>query len=79
MEGYLACSRCIGFSATLLMLDSLFLKCHPTSPKDKSQMFTLSLELSTLVFILLFGHHLLWGRQIFTKDRARKHSAGHTI
>jgi hypothetical protein len=49
----------------------------PASTKDtlsfkKSQMFTLSLKLSTLTFTYLWGYHLLFGREIFHKIKGRK-------
>jgi DNA replication protein DnaD len=42
-------------------------------PFNKSHIFTLSLN--TITFALHFGHHLLLGRQIFTKLKAEKHLA----
>jgi hypothetical protein len=41
--------------------------------------FTLSLKLSSLTFTLLFGHHLLFQGQIFTKLRAENYSAHHDL
>jgi hypothetical protein len=59
--------------------DSFLLNCHPTSAEDmppfcKPKIFTLSRQLSTCSFTLLFfGHHLLYGRQISPNSRAGKH------
>jgi hypothetical protein len=67
------------FSAVLRMLDSFFPSPCPNSSEDmlpfnRSKIFTLSLKLSTLTLTLLLGQHLLFGRHIFAKLRAGKHS-----
>jgi hypothetical protein len=48
-------------------------------PFNISRFFSWLLRLSTFTFTLLFGHHLLCGRQIFTKWRSGKHSADHRM
>jgi hypothetical protein len=46
-------------------------------PFNKCHIFTLSLKLSTFPFTSLFGHHLIWGRQFFTKWKTGKHIRSH--
>jgi hypothetical protein len=49
-------------------------------PFNKYEIFTWTLQLNTFTFTLLFGHHLPFGRQIFTKWRAKKiFSRSHNI
>jgi hypothetical protein len=65
-------------SAVQQMLDSFFPpQWCPTSTKDKlpfnkSQNFSLSLQLSTFTSALLWGRHLLCGRQNFHKIKVRE-------
>jgi hypothetical protein len=49
-----------------------------TLPLNKSKIFTVSLKLKcTLTFTFLFGHHLPFGRQLFTKFVAGKTQQSH--
>jgi hypothetical protein len=48
-------------------------------PFNKSQIFTLSLQVRALTFTLVFWQHLFLERQIFTKLRAGKHSEDYTM
>jgi hypothetical protein len=62
------------------VLDSFSPSHQSTSAKDglpfnKSKISTVALQLSTVTFALSWGHHLLFGKEIFTKSRAGKHSS----
>jgi hypothetical protein len=76
------------------MLDSFFPECHPISTKDmlplKPKIFYFVTSIKhimcpfwlgeiTITFTLIFWTPFAFERQIFTKLRAEKHSADHTI